>query len=433
LLEAGGRKEIIKSEQLSLFLSQFLRAPKLLQNTSHNILIVTYWAFDDALVQTYTIPYLRIIKKILPANSIIYLVTQEPNLEKLDQLNTHSDPDFQLLPMVYTPFGGRAILKLKKMVSFLTKFIDQNNIKTIHAWCTPAGAIAYLLHKKTKVRLVIDSFEPHAESMVENGTWESNSMAFKILWKLEKKQARSASHLIGLTNGMRQYCLEKYGVTPRQFHVKPACVDSLLYGKSVHQDIRQSLGINKEDTVCVYAGKIGGIYYEDEVFLFWKACIQVIPNFKVLFLTNFTPEETELMCAKHGLDPKIIIQKFVPHNEIPELLAQADFALNPVKPVPSKKYCTSIKDGEYWSSGLPVVITPNISEDSDIIEQNKIGVILKSTEYEDLLNSAKEIKSLLLKPELSDKIKEMANHYRSFEIANKVYAKIYSNPEKVPC
>jgi glycosyltransferase involved in cell wall biosynthesis len=232
---------------------------------------------------------------------------------------------------------------------------------------------------------------------------------------------------------MRQYCIEKCGVTPRQFHVKPACVDSLLYGKSVHQDIRQSLGINKEDTVCVYAGKIGGIYYEDEVFLFWKACIQVIPNFKVLFLTNFTPEETELMCAKHGLDPKIIIQKFVPHNEIPELLAQADFALNPVKPVPSKKYCTSIKDGEYWSSGLPVVITPNISEDSDIIEQNKIGVILKSTEYEDLLNSAKEIKSLLLTPGLSNKIKEMANHHRSFEIANKVYAKIYSNPEEVPC
>jgi glycosyltransferase involved in cell wall biosynthesis len=403
------------------------------KSTSHNVLIITYWSYDDALVQTYTLPYLRILKQYLPTNSSITLVTQEPNIEQVDRLNDIKGLDFSLKPMIYTPFGATAIWKLKKMISELKHFIRFENIQTIHCWCTPAGAIGYLLHKKTKVELVIDSFEPHAESMVENGTWKSNSIAFKILWKLEKKQARSASHLIGLTYGMRQYCIEKYGVTPRQFHVKPACVDSLLYGKSVHQDIRQSLGINKEDTVCVYAGKIGGIYYEDEVFLFWKACIQVIPNFKVLFLTNFTPEETELMCTKHGLDPKIIIQKFVPHNEIPELLAQADFALNPVKPVPSKKYCTSIKDAEYWSSGLPVVITPNISEDSDIIEQNKIGVILKSTEYEDLLNSAKEIKSLLLKPELSDKIKEMANHYRSFEIANKVYAKIYSNPEEVPC
>jgi uncharacterized pyridoxamine 5'-phosphate oxidase family protein len=43
---------------------------------SKNILVVTGWSFNDALVQTYTLPYVKIIKKNLPEDSIIYLFTQ---------------------------------------------------------------------------------------------------------------------------------------------------------------------------------------------------------------------------------------------------------------------------------------------------------------------------------------------------------------------
>ncbi len=50
-----------------------------------NILVLTYWSYRDALVQTYTLPYVRLIKQQLPAQSEIYLVTLEQSQLSLSE------------------------------------------------------------------------------------------------------------------------------------------------------------------------------------------------------------------------------------------------------------------------------------------------------------------------------------------------------------
>ena len=42
-----------------------------------NILILTQWSFNDALVQTYTLPYVDIIRKIVPTEIKIFVLTAE--------------------------------------------------------------------------------------------------------------------------------------------------------------------------------------------------------------------------------------------------------------------------------------------------------------------------------------------------------------------
>ena len=42
-----------------------------------NILVFTQWSFKDALVQTYTLPYVNIIRKIIAPDRKIFLVTSE--------------------------------------------------------------------------------------------------------------------------------------------------------------------------------------------------------------------------------------------------------------------------------------------------------------------------------------------------------------------
>jgi len=398
-----------------------------------NVLILTYWSYPDALIQTYTLPYVRIIRKIIPEGSSLYLITLEKDVHILEQSKRDSitaqlaQEGIRWLPFEYTPFGIVAFFSWIRISLKLSWIIIKKNISFIHCWCTPAGAIGYFLSLVLHRKLVLDSFEPHAETMVENGTWKRTSFAFRILFWLEKKQASRASYIISATEGMREYAEQKYGVIIDNFMVKPACVDLELFSPETNdQQLRHILGLENK-VVCVYAGKFGGIYLEDEIFDFVKVAADYWGDaFRFLILTNHTHEEIATYRRRAGLRKDQVIDKFVPHHEVPRYMGLANFGLTPVKPIPTKRYCTPIKDGEYWALGLPVVISSNISDDSEIIESNNIGVVLKSFDKIAYSHAVIYLDEILKTPGLRVKIRNIAKQYRSFGIAQNVYNQIYS-------
>ena len=77
---------------------------------------------------------------------------------------------------------------------------------------------------------------------------------------------------------------------------------------------------------------------------------------------------------------------------------------------------------------MPVVITKNISDDSDIIKSTNTGSVLEELNEVAYLKSIKEIDELLKKNnrmELYKKIRPIAERYRNYELANTIYKKIY--------
>ncbi|MFL5787805.1 MAG: hypothetical protein ACJ748_07110, partial [Flavisolibacter sp.] len=50
-----------------------------------NILVLTHWSFKDALVQTYTLPYVSFIRNVLPEENKIFVVTSEQELIALKE------------------------------------------------------------------------------------------------------------------------------------------------------------------------------------------------------------------------------------------------------------------------------------------------------------------------------------------------------------
>jgi glycosyltransferase involved in cell wall biosynthesis len=395
------------------------------------ILVLTYWAYQDALIQTYTLPYLKIMSEN-PSLSI-WLVCLQPSNRKIseserDTINQSlAEYRIRLILLDYKPLSFAGLINTAIIVVKLFYATIRLKINTLHAWATPAGALGFVIAKPLMKTLVIDSYEPHAEAMVENGTWKPNGFPFRLLFWLEKKQTHYAKDVISATAGMRQYAQLKYNRSfAGNFYVKPACVDLTLFNAyEKDQQLKTSLDLNGK-MVALYAGKFGGIYLDKEFFQWVRVAEEHWGNrFRLLLLTAHSQEEIAQYCEAAGVNPKTIVQKFVPHHEVPVYMGLADFAVTPVKPVPSKRYCSPIKDGEYWAMGLPVIITKNISDDSEIIKREGIGYVLDDLNEKEYLKSIRAIEALCNDANIRQKIVDVAVKYRSFEISRNVYRHVY--------
>lgn len=406
-----------------------------------NILVLTYWSYKDALIQAYTLPYVHLIADKLPSGSRIYLVTQEqePFKMSIDELvQVKSRLRLQGIRLVLLTYRKRDISNFLGWTAngmLLLFLILISRIRYIHAWCATAGAVAYILSVISRKPLVVDSYEPHAEVMLETGTWKKNSLNFRLLFWLEKLQGKHAKALITCTADMKDYCKRKFNIVLKHQWVKPACVNLQPFNFASRKipDLLKSMKF-EDKIVGVYAGKFGGLYLAQEVFDFIKVAHDYWQDkFRMLLLTNESDENLNRWMKNSKIPGGVIYRKFVPHEIVANYIGLGDFGISPYNPVPSRKYSAPIKNAEYWALGLPVVITNNIADDSKIIDENNIGAMIRNLTREDYLEAIKKIDTLLTTHttrQLYDKIRPFAENYKSFSIADKIYQEIYGKPER---
>jgi len=101
--------------------------------TAGNILVFTQWSFKDALVQTYTLPYINIIRDIISPERKIILVTAEQwpvrlSKEETGQINKDwKSRNMQLLPQPYQRFGLKKLIATAGDLSQLIGVIKKEN------------------------------------------------------------------------------------------------------------------------------------------------------------------------------------------------------------------------------------------------------------------------------------------------------------------
>ncbi|MFB9864457.1 hypothetical protein [Rufibacter immobilis] len=388
--------------------------------SSNKIIAVTVWSANDPLIKVYTLPYLRLILSMFPSVSY-YLQTFDKGSPV--QAPKHDNGISYIHASFSSSFIGKVIQYVRTIIK-LVLLARNKDVAAVHAFCTPGAMIGYIVSALSGKPLLIDSLEPHAECMVESGTWSRESLYFKMLFFFEKLSVKNAKAIICVTPTMPSYVKEKYDYEIKDLYFKPACVDLRSFEVAANNtgNLKRELGISNE-IICAYVGKFGDLYLEDEVFEFFAECYAYWGGrFKVLLLTNQSDEYLNKKSVESNFPFGNIIKKFVSPVEVPLYLSTASFAISPLKPIPTRRYCTPIKTGEYWAAGLPVVITRDISIDSDIIEQKNIGYVLKEFTINEYKNACLTIESLLQDRQLHSKVKDVAKEYRSFELAERAYA-----------
>jgi glycosyltransferase involved in cell wall biosynthesis len=389
------------------------------------ILFLGYWSLHEPLTVATIFPHLRILQARPDVESIC-LVTIERGAEaKADLTLKLPFPNEKITfrPLVSEPSRFVLLNKTEDFVRFpkvLAALAAEHRSDFILARGAPAGALAYLVWQRTKLPFYVESFEPHAEYMREAGVWRSYDPRYLFQNHWENQQKKLAKGLMPVADNHKRLLVGE-GVPAERIVTVPCSVDLNAFEFSAVQrhETRRELGIPATAPVGIYVGKFGGIYYDEEAFrVFAEAARQFGPEFRLIILTAHPAAEVTPKLQAAGLSLDHCIVKKVPHTQVPAHLSAADFAFVLSRPAP----CLSpIKVGEYWASGLPILLTENVGDDSDIIKKEGGGAVFNVTEPGSVAAGLQRIAAIMAQPGYRQQAVALARKYRSPERARDAY------------
>ena len=397
------------------------------------ILFLSYWGLNDGLTTSTVFPHLRLLQERADV-AAVRLVTIErgPDAER----ELAFQPGFPATKISFEPLRSRPsrnvlLNKIEDFVRFpqeLIRQVAEFKPDFILARGAPAGALAYLVWQKTKLPFYVESFEPHADYMLESGVWRRYDPRYLFQRHWEKRQKQLARGLMPVAENYRKQLISE-GVPAARIATVPCSVDpeAFAFSPAARQQVRQRLGWAPDALVGIYVGKFGGIYYDAEAFAVFKQTAEYFgPSFRLLILTPDPLEEVQAKLAAAGLATATSFVTKAPHAEVPGYLAAADFAFATIKPAPCRLFCSAIKIGEYWANGLPVLVTPGVGDDSAIIATEGGGAVFDLTQPASVVEALRHLASFMQAANYRSAIQALALRHRSLGRAREAYQSLLS-------
>jgi glycosyltransferase involved in cell wall biosynthesis len=176
----------------------------------------------------------------------------------------------------------------------------------------------------------------------------------------------------------------------------------------------------------VYSGSVGGRYILDRVGGFVAVASQKADRVCLTVLTRAERDLVSGMLTGGGLPESMWSMESVPYRSMPNRLARAQAGLFFLARGISEHGCSPTKVGEYWAMGLPVITTPNVSDTDEIIERERVGVIVHGHSNADYERAVDELLVLLKDPDLGRRCRRAAEgHYALDPACERQYA-LYS-------
>jgi len=212
---------------------------------------------------------------------------------------------------------------------------------------------------------------------------------------VESRNMRTADRVISINEGLREYTL-RMGADPDRTEVIRAGVDLDAFNPGDRKAIRAKYGIRDDEIVLFFMGWLYEFSGLREVAL--ALAENRDPRIKLLILGKGDLWDTlQEIRREHGLEERIIMEPWVPYQEVPKYIMAADICILPAHKNDIMMNIVPIKIYEYMAAGKPVVAT---SLPGLIKEFGEVNGVLYAESPEEVLNKALElIKSGDIMPE----------------------------------
>ena len=391
------------------------------------ILYISYWGINEGITKASVFPSIEVLSNYDAVERVFLVTIEREEIEDVGYVLVNSKITHIPFHSLHRPF---LLDKLNDFIRIPQKLIQKcrlEGINKIICRSSMAGALGYLIWKKTRIPYYVESFEPHGAYMLESKVWSRVDPRYLLQQYFEKKQLLTASGLLTASENYKNELLKKK-VTKGYIGMVPCTVNLTTFKFSLHQreSIRKKFNIASDMIVGIYVGKFGDIYYDQESFAFFKSCLGNLGRFFLLILTpqNKLSIKSKLNQVQFPMTSCWVGK--VGNHEVGDYLSAADFAFCPVKSTPNRKYCSPIKNGEYWANGLPIVIPDKIGDDSGIIRKCGGGIVI---DYTDSITTEDKKKLLGLVNHsninrLNNTSVELAKKYRTPDFIKDAYNKI---------
>jgi glycosyltransferase involved in cell wall biosynthesis len=390
-------------------------------------LYLCYFGLREPLVQTQVLPYLR--QLVAGGEVEVFLLTFEPNRRQAwtpadesdwrarlaaDGIRWFSLPYHKRPSVLVTPYdilcGAWAAVRLAR----------RHRIDVLHARGHIPAVMGALARRIGGARLLFDIRGFFPEEYTDAGVWPENGYIYRVVKRVERYLFKATDGFVVLTEKAREILFPGRTETDargRPVEVIPCCVDAERFGAAdarAREDVRRELNATNR-RVFVYVGSFGGWYMTDEMTKFLAHAHREDPNTFSMILTQSRPEEVAERLRGLGLqDGDYFVGKVAP-PDVPRYLRAADVSISFIRACYSKLSSSPTKIAEYLASGLPVVCNTGVGDLDELIDTDRVGVLISEFTPEAYARALAELAALRRDADLPERCRSSAR--RRFDLA----------------
>lgn len=365
-----------------------------MKNIKQKVLYLSYDGMTDSLGQSQVLPYLF---GLAEKGMCIHLISFEKKkyIKDIPTIKALCEDNGVIWhPQSYTknPPLFSTIKDLRRMKKVALNLHESFGFDIVHCRSYISAIVGRFLQKKKALKFIFDMRGFWADERVEGGIWNNKNLIYRKAYQYFKnKELEFFSHadaIISLTfNGKNEIESWKTLKYPLRIEVIPCCVDLEHFDpKKIEvtaiKEVKNQLGIEKDDFVLGYVGSIGTWYMLPEMLDFYVHLRKQKEKSKFLFLSR-EPKENILQKAKEkGIPENEIIVIGTTHNEVPLYISVFDYSIFFIRPTFSKKASSPTKQGELMAMGIPIVCNSGVGDTDKIIMDSSAGKVLQKLDTE---------------------------------------------------
>lgn len=371
----------------------------------------------DPLGQSQVLPYLEGLSR---KGIKFYLVSLEKKAdirrikELKEKLNSFQIRWYKLNYFKNIPFA-MVFNILQCFIASLYLLIFER-IKIIHARAYLSIFSILLLKKIFKTKLIFDMRGFWPEELVDTGRIKEKSIYYIFFKFLEKKSILLSDKIITLTPESKEIIEEKFKIENVEW--MPTCVDE-------NRLKNQEPFFLDDKFVMVYSGSLWSFYNMPAMMDFFNALKLRINNAHFLILGNNETKKLSNLFYEKGIKKESYTVLSLNPEDVVKYLLGSNLAINIIYDTYSKKASFPTKLAEYLICGLPIITNTQTNFIKEIVNYNKVGVVLNKFDSVSMNKAVDDLLILLEDKNLQGRCKKIAQEYLGKKVCIDKYMEIY--------